>query len=37
MYIMEQQELEFENANLESAAIKLAKYGKEQQLVRSVM
>jgi hypothetical protein len=37
MYITEQEATEFESANLATAAIKLAKYGKEQQSVGFIM
>jgi hypothetical protein len=37
MYITEQEEVEFEIANLETAAIKLAMYGKKKRLVGFVM
>jgi hypothetical protein len=37
MYITEQEAAEFESANPTTAAIKLAKYGKEQRLVGFVM
>jgi hypothetical protein len=37
MYITEQEATKFESANLETTAIKLAKYGKEQRSVRFVI
>jgi hypothetical protein len=37
MYIMEKEASEFESANPATAAIKLAKYGKEQWSVGFVM
>jgi hypothetical protein len=37
MYIMKQEETEFESANSTTAGIKLAKYGKEQRSIGFVM
>jgi hypothetical protein len=37
MYIMEQEEAEFETVNPTTTTIKLAEYGKKQQSVRFVV